>query len=111
ARNGGNDGADVIGDPMRLVVVIEGDALRRSGGSQRNVRAILLRMQAVVHVPGAVERHLVFVAAGRRDAERVLPDITVGVVDQLRGGAGGVPVAGATGFALVAARDTHRRRR
>src|SRR6185436_3668758 len=108
ARYGGNDGADVLGDTMRLVVVIEGDALRRRGSGQRDVWAVLLRVGAVVQVPGAVQRHLVFVGGGGGDAEGVLPDVAVGVIDQLRGRAGRVPVAAAAGFGLVAARDAHR---
>ena len=108
AGHGGDDGADVFRDPVGLVVVVEGDALRRSGRRQRNVRAVLLRMQAVVHVPGAVERHLVFVRAGRRDAEGVSPDVAVRVVDQLGGGAGRIPVTGTAGFRLIVARDADR---
>ena len=111
AGHGGDDGADVLGDPVGLVVVVERDALRRGGRRERDVRAVLLGVQAVVHVPAAVERHLVFVCAGRRDAEGVAPDVAVRVVHQLGGGAARIPVAGATGFRLIVARDSDRSRR
>src|SRR6185295_12946665 len=77
AGHRGNDRADVLSDPVRLVVVIERDVLRGTCRAQRNVLAVLLRVQAVVDVPGAVERDFVLVAPSRIDAECVLPDVAV----------------------------------
>ena len=101
---------DVIGDPVRLVVVVESDVLRRASGGERNVRAVLLSVQAVVHVPRAVERHLVFVRAGRRYAEGVPPDVAVRVEGELGDRAGRIPVPAASDFGLVVARYAHRGR-
>src|SRR6185503_10954695 len=36
ARYGGDDGADVVRDPVGLVVVVERDALRRGAGGERD---------------------------------------------------------------------------
>src|SRR6185436_2191133 len=105
AGHRGNDGADVLSDPMGFVVVVERDVLRGTCRAQRNVLAVLLRVQAVIDVPGAVERDFVLVAPSRIDAESVLPDVAVGVVDELGGPAGRIPIAAAAGLALVIAGD------
>src|SRR4029079_8407510 len=108
AGYGRDDGADVVSHPMGLVVIVERDALWRRGGRERNVRAVLLGVQSVVHVPGAIERYLVFVRSGGCDAESVAPDVAIGVVHELRGRASRIPVTGATRFRLVVAGNSHR---
>src|SRR6185369_14139095 len=78
AGYGGDDGGLVVGDPVGAVVEIE---LHRLGGGEveRDVGAVELGVQAIVHVPRIVERRLVLPVAGR-DVEGALPD-AVGVVE------------------------------
>ena len=104
AAGGGDDHRVVVaGDPVRLVVVIELDA-RRGGETERNVAAAGLGVRAVVLVPPAVERGLVFVRP-RRNGERPLPDVILGVENEERRGARRVPVAGAAELGLEAPGD------
>ena len=109
AAGGGRDhGAPVVGRPVGLVVVVELDASGR-GQARRDVAAVQLRVQAVVLVPGVVERGLVLVAAGR-EGEGALPDVVGRVVGEVRRGAGRIPVAGAAGLRLQRPRDRDRGR-
>ena len=107
ARRDGDDGTDVVGDPMALVVVVELD-VPAAAGIDRDVRATRLGMKAVVLVPGVVERRLVLEAAAGK-AERSLPDVVGRVVREMCGRAVGDPVAAAAELALEAAGDRHAR--
>src|SRR6185369_15413821 len=105
AGYGGDDGGLVVGDPVGAVVEIE---LHRLGGGEveRDVGAVELGVQAIVHVPRIVERRLVLPVAGR-DVEGALPD-AVGVVEaEMGGGAGGLPVVGAAELGLQTAGHRH----
>ena len=96
----------VVGDPVGLVVVVELDArsLRQGEG---DVVAAQYRVEAVVLVPGVVERSLVLIVPGR-ERERPLPDIVGRVVREVRRRTGGIPVARAARLRLQVADDRHR---
>ena len=109
AAGGGRDhGALVVGRPVGLVVVVELDAAGR-GEARRDVAAVEDRVEAVVLVPGVVERGLVLVAAGR-EGEGALPDVVGRVVGEVRRGAGRIPVAGAARLRLQRPGDRDRGR-
>ena len=107
ARRDRDHRALVVGRPVRLVVVIELDG--PAGRGERDVRAVRHRVQAVVLVPGVVERGLVLVAAGR-ERERALPDVVARVVREMRPRTARIPVAGAAGLRLQRPRDRDRGR-
>ncbi len=79
----GDHRVDVVGDPVRLVVVVELDA----GGArkrQRDVRPAGCGMEAVVLIPRVVERSLVLVVPdGQREV--ALPHIVACVVREVGG--------------------------
>ena len=77
AGHGGDDAVAVAGDPVRLVVIEELDVVAVAQ-VERDVGATRHCVGAVVLVPRAVERGLVFVAAGGQ-GEGCLPDVVVGV--------------------------------
>ncbi len=98
----------VVGDPVALVVVVELDA-RVRGEAERDVGAVLLRVEAVVLGPRVVQGGLVLVVPGRQ-RERPLPDVVARVVGEVRRRAGRIPVAGAAELRLQRAGDRDRRR-
>ena len=65
SRGDGDDRAPVVRAPVALVVVVELDT-RRRGEVERDVRAVCLRVSAVVLVPRVVEGGLVLEAARRK---------------------------------------------
>ena len=78
---------------MRLVIIVELDGCARAK-VQRDVGPTGHCVQAVVLVPIIVEGGLIFlVAGGHRPGS--LPDIVIGIIDQMRGSAGRIPVTGA----------------
>ena len=97
----GRDGdhrAPVVGDPMALVVVVELGAPAR-GHVERDVGAVLLRVEPVVLGPRVVQRRLVLEAAyGQR--KRALPDVVGAVVGEVAGRAVRLPVTGAAELRL-----------
>ena len=96
----------VVGDPVALVVVVELDARGRRE-VERDVRAVRLGVQAVVLVPGVVQRGLVLVAAGR-ERERPLPDVVARVVREVRRSRRPAPSRpGTAGFGLQRPDDGH----
>ena len=98
----------VVRDPVGLVVVVELDA-RSLRQAERDVVAARDGVEAVVLVPGVVERGLVLVVPGR-ERECPLPHVVERVVRQVRRRTGGIPVARAAGVRLQVADDSHRRR-
>src|SRR5262249_57751554 len=98
----------VVGDPVGLVVVVELDA-RVGGEIEGDVGAVRDGVEAVVLVPGVVERGLVLVASGGQ-REGSLPDVVARVVGQVRGRARGIPVAPAARLRLQGTGDRDRRR-
>ena len=104
ASDGGGDRrVDVVGHPVGLVVVVEGD-VGVGSEAKGDVGTVRHGVGAVVLVPGVAERRLVLVVA-RRHGERGLPDAVGGVERELRGIAFGLPVARAAEFALQAPGD------
>ena len=109
AAGGGGDAlVDVVGDPVRVVRVVEAHARRRA---ERQGDVGAATVAAVALGPGAVEGGLVLPGAGRQiDVRR--PDVVAGFVGQPRDGALGLPVTGAAELGLERAgqRDRARRR-
>jgi hypothetical protein len=97
----GDDARDVVGHPVRVVVVVELDALARAE-AEGDVGPAGNGVGAVVLIPAVIEGDLVFVVPGGK-REGALPDIVVRVVGEVGGGAARVPIAGATGLALEVA--------
>ncbi len=98
--------ADVVGDPVALVVVVE---LHRRVGGQGQRDVVGSGVQPVALGPPVVERGLVLPGA-RGHGERALPDVVDGVGGQVRGRAVGLPVTRAAELALQVAGDRHRAR-
>ena len=105
SRRDGDDRAPVVRGPVALVVVVELDARPRRE-VERDVRAVGLRVSAVVLVPRVVERGLVLEAA-RRERERPLPDVVARVVRQMGRRALRLPVTGTAELRLQRAGDRH----
>jgi hypothetical protein len=80
ARRDGDDGIAVAGNPVRLVVVIKFDALTRAE-RERDVGAVLLRVETVILTPVVIERSFVLPVAGG-DGERALPYVVIRVASR-----------------------------
>ena len=96
AAGGGDDRAEhVVGDPVRAVVVVEGD--RPARVRERDVGPAGCAAGAVVLVPGPVDRGLERVAAGRQVVTGSFQIVVLGVTRQLRLVAPRGPVLGRAG--------------
>src|SRR3954451_2986394 len=89
---------------MRLVVVVE--LHRAAWRGDGDVVAAGDSVEAVVLVPGVVERRLVLIVPGR-DGPRPLPHVVGCVVREVGPRAGRIPVARAADLRLEVAGDGH----
>ena len=108
AGGGSDDRPAVVGDPMRVVAVVEPDR-GRLAERQGDVGSVARRVGAVVLVPTVVEGRLVLPVPGGDVEGR--PPHSAGGVGQVRRGAVGLPVPRAAQLGLEASRDRDRARR